>query len=270
MRREGSNPAGRCVVVRRRLAVPSIVRVVTERDGRRDVVVDVLVAGTASLLSLLSPDAAVSAATMAPMASAGLKSGLDRISLRRRVRQEYVFQWAADTARLEPEELQRRFEADPDLEELLLLVMDAVEDTADQKKLVAYALILAAGAMTIDGTQNWQIALAETIRDLRPQHLALLDRFTWTTDRLGLANVREDGTEVVPEFLDEKQIARIGSDLPALPSLLAVLQRHGLLLGKSVGGGGGFGMGGAYPVWQLTAFGQQVHRLMLDLGHRLH
>jgi hypothetical protein len=29
-------------------------------------------------------------------------------------------------------------------------------------------------------------------------------------------------------------------------------------------------MGGAYPVWQLTAFGQQVHRLMLDLGHRLH
>jgi len=65
------------------------------------------------------------------------------------------------------------------------------------------------------------MALADTIRDLRPQQLALLERFTWTADQLGFPNVVGKSAGVVPEFLEQGQLDKVAPDLPALPSLIA-------------------------------------------------
>jgi hypothetical protein len=148
--------------------------------------------------------------------------------------------------------------------------MGAVADTADRRKFIAYGLLLANGATAGDVTQNWQMAVADTIRDLRPQHLALLERFTWAADRLGFP-VSGRSADAVPEYLEESQLEKIAADLPALPSLIAVLQRRGLIVNKSVGGSTAafFAGGGSANVWQITPFGEQVHRLMLDIGQRL-
>jgi len=66
----------------------------------------------------------VAAATAAPLVSAKAMSTLEWLQTRRQSRQAHALQWAADMAGLDPDELQRRCEADPRLEELLLVVMD--------------------------------------------------------------------------------------------------------------------------------------------------
>jgi hypothetical protein len=234
---------------------------------RQEVTTSALVSGTASLVGHFVPDLAIPSAALAPVASATLKAGWDRFRDRRRRRQEWVFSWAAETAGIDAQELNRRCEDDPYLEELLQLVMSAAADTADQKKLIAYALALRDGTVG-SMPEHWQSALVRAIRDLAPEHLELLDRFTRTSNELLLG----DGTpefDRVPLQLSDGQVAMVSPDIAALPSALAVLQGHGLLVHLFVSGGSTLGMGGSSGYWQITEFGVEVLNLFKALGERL-
>ncbi len=234
-----------------------------------EVAVDALVLGTAGLIGLFSPDLMVASAASAPLASATIKAGIERLASRRRHRQEYVFDFAARVAKIGVEELQRRCENDERLEELLLLVLDAAGETAMREKLVAYGLALGEGVATSDA-DYWQSALVRAVRDLGPEHLALLDRFTWTTNKLGLGDGTSGDFDIVPIQLADGQVEMVARDIPALSSALAMLQRHGLLMHQFAAGGATLG-GGPGPLgsWKLTEFGRQVHDLLRELGSRL-
>ncbi len=240
----------------------------TVTDGHPlDVAADVLTAGVAGLVGWLSPEAGIAAAFAAPAVSARAKSALNRYTARRQAgqeaRQESVLQFAADQLGIEPEELERRCEEDSNLDELLQLVMDASADTAMREKLVAYALALADGVGSSGEPSHRQSALVRAIRDLDPQHLALLEQFTWTRIRLGLDFANED----VPPYLDAGQVEKIGTGVAPLSSVLAVLEGHGLLAHEFVGGGSF--SGSSRGLWQLTPFGRQVVELLRELGERL-
>jgi hypothetical protein len=237
--------------------------------GRKDVGVDVAVAGGASWLGLLHPGLVVPSAAAAPVASATIKRGLDWVAGRRRQSEEYVFGFAANAAGLQAEELKRRCEQDAGLEDLLRLVLGAAADTADREKLIVYSLALASGASMPADEDHWQSTLVRTIRDLGAEHLVLLDRFTWSMNRLSLAG---GGAEFdsVPSALNDGQVEMVASDIPALPSVLATLQGHGLLVHEfatvALFDGGGSPIG----TWKLTDFGSQVLDLLRQLGSGLH
>ncbi len=240
-----------------------IVATVTE-PKRLDVAMEGLVAGIAGLVGLISPDAGVAAAFATPAAVAGAKDALSRFYNRQQARQASVLRFAAQQAGIEPEELERRCEEDSRLDELLQVVMAASADTAMRKKLVAYALALADGVKSSGEPSYWQSALVNAMRDLDHQHLALLERFTWTRARLGLDFAND---EVAP-YLDAGQVEQIGADIAPLSSVLAVLLGHGLLEQEFVGGGMAF-RGTSRGLWRLTPFGAQVLELLRDLGERL-
>lgn len=234
----------------------------------RDIAVDTVVAGTASLIGLIKPDLLVGAAAAGPLASSAVGGAVEWVSTRRRRNQEYVFDFAAREAGLSLDELKRRCEQNPDLEDLLLLVLDAAADTARPEKLIAYYLALASGASMPDDEDRWQSALVRVLRDLGSEHLTLLDRFTQTSNELGLGDGSED-FDFMPEVLNEGQVEIITGDIPALPSALATLQRHGLLANASYTPGPLGGGGRPIVQWKLTDFGAQVLALLREIGNQL-
>lgn len=150
------------------------------------------------------------------------------------------------------------------------MVLDAAADTASRDKLIAYCLALASGVSMPEDHDRWQSALVRTIRELGPEHLVLLDRFTWTANRLGLGDGSEDFNRV-PEQLEDGQVEMVAGDIPALRSALATLQRLGLLAAQYPGTGMAFSGGGSGPIslWKLTDFGAQVLDLLRQIGDRL-
>jgi hypothetical protein len=207
-----------------------------------------LVAGVAGLVGLISPDAGVAAAFTTPAAVAGAKNALSRFYNQQQARQASVLRFAAQQAGIEPEGLERRCEEDSRLDELLQVVMAASADTAMRKKLVAYALALADGVKSSGEPSYWQSALVNAMRDLDHQHLALLERLTWTRARLGLDFAND---EVAP-YLDAGQVEQIGAHIAPLSSVLAVLLGHGLLEQEFVGGGMAF-RGTSRGLWRIDA-----------------
>jgi hypothetical protein len=212
----------------------------------------------------------VPSAAAAPVISAAVKDAIDWVWARRRHSQEYAFAFAANAAGLSPEELKLRCEQDADLEDLLRLVLDAAADTASREKLIVYALALASGASMPSDEDRWQSVLVRTLRNLGPEHLALLDRFAWTQNGLGLAS---GGAEFdkIPEALNDVQVEMVARNIPiqALGSVLATLQRLGLLVHEFATTVNFDGGGRPIGLWRLTDFGSEVFGLLRRLGSRL-
>jgi hypothetical protein len=237
-------------------------------EEMRNTAVDAVVGGVSGLLALATHGAlAVPAAAAAPEISAGIKGVLSRITQRRDDRRAILLTWAAQYANLTPEELQHRCESDPQLEELLLFALHAVDQTAMREKILALSLALASGITSATDEKRWQMAFARAMTDLGREHLVLLDRFTRTANQVGLGNGDPD-FDKVPDSLSESQVRIVGQDLPVLPQLLATLQTHGLIQ-MGVTGGGTYGGGGSVPTWSITDFGREVHELVTTLGELL-
>lgn len=149
------------------------------------------------------------------------------------------------------------------------LVLDAAGDTTRSEKLLAYCLTLASGAMQPDDQDRWRAALVRTLRDLDSEHFDLLDRFTWTSNRLGLGDGVSEDFDTVPESLNQTQVEMVAGDIPVLHSALATLQRLGLLA-NSFFTPGTFGGGGTpIGIWKITEFGIQLLELLRYTAHLL-
>lgn len=123
----------------------------------------------------------------------------------------------------------------PELEELLLRTLQAAGNTTLREKIVAYSLTLANGARPDSvETTEWETAFVRVLDDLDVSHLELRRKFTMTSNELGLGN-GDPEFDIVTTSLISKQVEMVASDLPMLPALLAVLQRHGLVEGLSGG-----------------------------------
>ena len=224
-----------------------------ESDNARVVAVETVVAATAGSLALIDPIAGVAAAGSAPALAAAVNAVLDRVAARANRRAASVLRGAAEALGTDVSDLQERLHSDPSREQLLLRTLGAAENAPLREKLCAYALALARGSIG-DGPQvAWETTFVRALDDLDPSHLALLDRFTWSSNRLGLGDGSSD-FDRVPEALNPTQLERIANDLENLPALLATLQRHGLVASQSTGGGN---LGGSGTVlWSLTSFGR--------------
>jgi len=241
---------------------------VAEGESRTSIGSDVLVAGTAGLLGLLGPDIAIAAAFASPVAASAAKNVLGRIEMRKRARQEGLFELTARILEVGVEELSDLCESDPELEELLIRVLEAAADTATREKLVTYALALANGVRGENPDGHWESTFVDVIHNLGPNHLELLDRFTRTSNELGLGDGSQEFDSPLGQ-LNDVQIELVAKDLPALRSILAVLQRDGLLDHRFVSGGGFIGVSTTSGLWELTDFGTTVHDVLKELGRRL-
>ena len=85
----------------------------------RDSVTEVAVASAAGAAALVNPVAGALAAGASPAVAAGIKGVLGRLSERWTARNEYVLAWVARLAGIDPDELERRCEVNPELEQLL-------------------------------------------------------------------------------------------------------------------------------------------------------
>ena len=187
------------------------------------------VASVAAGVAVINPSAGIVAAGGAPVVSDGLNRLVDRISDRRRTKQGYILEWAARIAEIDPDDLERSLHASPDIRELLLRVMESAGATDISEKLICFSIALADSVQ--DPTPEHvalENAFVRTLDDLDQSHLNLLERFTWTSNRLGLG----DGSaafDSVPEALNRGQIELVANDLPIVSSLIAVLERQGLV-----------------------------------------
>lgn len=121
----------------------------------------------------------------------------------------------------------------------------------------------ATDATAAKGTGNeqerdaWETTFVRALDDVDADQLRLLERFTQSAEQLQL--VPPGHGDHFMEALDESQLKRISSDVADLPAALAVLQRHGLLATRTLGGEAD---GGGTTHWIITGFGSRfVDRL---------
>jgi hypothetical protein len=213
-----------------------------ERDKRKErtertegTVVEVAVGSSAAALGLTHPVLGAVAGGMSPAIAEGIKAVVRRLVGRQREKSEYVLAWVAHLAGIDPKELERRCQSNPALEQLLLRVVSASEQTALPEKLVAYALSLVAGASSSEKNNElrWETAFVLALQDLDPDDLELLRRIDqgWEVTRHPLLDP--------PGTFSEAQLRQLVGDSSMLPMEIAVLQRHGLIGRQTAGGGPG-------------------------------
>jgi hypothetical protein len=225
-------------------------------DKKSLVSVDAAVTTGAAALVFVNPVAGVVAAGASPVVTAQVKAGIKWLSARCHNRVEYVLAWAARLASLDPKELVARCEQDPAAEQLLLRVVEASTNTVVPEKLVAFALALVSGTSSTSDI-SWETTFVRVLDDVDQPHLSLLDRFTLPANRTGLG----DGPEFdrVPDGLSPTQVAIVGAGLPNLPSLVAGLQRNGLITLDARGDG----------AWTITEFGHAMLDRLRRVGEML-
>ena len=226
---------------------------------------DAGVAASAAAISISHPAGGPFLAGASPVLAAGLKSLLGRLSLRRQQRPEYVLAWFARLAHLDPAELEARCLEKPELEQLLLRILAASEQTTLPEKLVAYALSLAASVNVGNSTSQlrWETAFVEALSELDVEDLELLRRV-------------QDPSEAhnhplldVPGTFSEPRLRELVGDSTTLPLQIAVLQRHGLIANQTAGGGPGLMGSEARTVWRTTKFGAMFLDRLAEVGHLL-
>jgi hypothetical protein len=169
-----------------------------------------------------------------------------------------LVEWTARFAGIDPEQLDDRCTDDPRRVELLLRVLRATSNTSLRGKVIAYALSLAEGTepMTDERGLAWEAAFVRALDDLDEDHLLLLDRFTHSGNDLGLGDGSE-AFESPPEALNDAQLETAAEGIVNLPSVIAVLQRNGLVR-PDTGVGASYGGSTAFTNWRLTQFGREV------------
>jgi hypothetical protein len=115
---------------------------------------------------------------------------------------------------------------------------------------------------------QWETAFVRALSDLDRLHIGLLERFTWTGNRLFGGDT--PGLDQPVAALNDGQLKTVMPEFgDVLESLLATLQRHGLIepletAGPVLGGGRG-----PLTTWQITEFGTRFVERMQDVGERL-
>lgn len=241
---------------------------VMPRDPKRRVGAlgtSVVLAAAAGGAGLVNPVVGIAGATAAPVVEAAVNFGMEKLAARRARRAGVVIARAAELGAMTPEDLLARAEANPELEDLLLRTVRAAMDSASEEKLILYAVSLAAGTMSDDSSEiAWETLLVRVLDDLDVSHLDMLNRFTMTSLELGLGEGPE--FDSVPSSLNAAQIEIVAGDLPNRASLLAVLERHGLIERYTAAGGMSFSIGPPMVHARITDFGSDVHERLLAVG----
>jgi hypothetical protein len=151
----------------------------------------------------------------------------------------------------------RRFERSPG-QELFIRTMDAAGNSPTRHKLVALGRSLAHGEVeTEPGAIELETLFVSAMANLDEPQLTLLERFSWTSNQLGLGDSKNPDFDVPPHALNLTQMAMVLPEYKSvLPMLAALLEAQGIITGQPEGGGVvGAGIGGQY---RLTDFGRQV------------
>jgi hypothetical protein len=199
-----------------------------------ELIVSMLANLAAATLAVASPEAAIPAAGMVPLAEEGLGHAVDRLRQRVRGRQVEVIEMASDIAGLQPPELVARLSRD---EQALVMLADALTGAAravGEAKVRALATALA--EVTGDlGRASVEHHAVRALSDLEVVHVEVLRAFTRTSNQLGLGDGTQD-FDVTVSSLNRVQLADyVFTDMGwALEPALATLLRHGLL--RSGGG----------------------------------
>jgi hypothetical protein len=239
---------------------------VTQRKRLR-IATDTVVAATAAVAALADPSVGAAAAVLAPGVAVGLAAVADKVERRRRQRQGAVLWAAAKQAGIVLDELVSRLEADPEREELVERTLSAAQSAAQPEKLVAYAVSLANGSVAEDVADvEWETTFVRVLDDLDWAHVSVLSCFTRTATELGLQMPGSDPDPAM-HTLSEVQV-EIVTEVANLPSVLAVLQRHGLVAFRARSGGMTFS-GGSGGNWQITSFGVAFMDRMTAVGDAL-
>lgn len=160
---------------------------------------------------------------------------------------------AAQATGLTGEELIRRLEQYPGREELFFRTLAAAADSATRRKLVALSRSLATGVLeSRPGELELETLFVKAIAALDEPHLTLLERFAWSSKRLGLGS-GDPGFDQPPRSLNLVQMRTVLPDFDGvLESPVATLEREGLITSQQESG---FGF---IAQWRLTSFGREV------------
>lgn len=110
------------------------------------------------------------------------------LAAQQRRRAVHVVEAAAEIAGVYPRELLAQFDGDADREELLLRTLRAAQESSQEARLLGLARSLAAGAVAEADAVQWEIAFVRALADVDAPHLAVLERFRWSANQLGLGD----------------------------------------------------------------------------------
>jgi len=101
-------------------------------------------------------------------------------------------------------------------------------------------------------------------------HLALLERFRWSANRLGLGDGSNPDFDKPMMAMNDAQLKMVLPDLgPVIDSLLATLEAQGLLIRLNPLSGGIGGGRSAIRSWALSPFGTSFLDRLEDVGRTL-
>lgn len=257
-----------------RHAPRSVAEVPDPTDGDRAVLPAEVAAGLAGAGLGLAfggpPGMVLLGAAAPPLVQFALLRGRARVRRRKAAREKEVLLAAATAAGITVLDLLARMKASPAGEELLLLTLRAASETGNVNKLFALAQNLGSAARASGSPLAFETMFARALGDCDSAHVYLLETFTKTGNELSAhaAGHRYDPAfDQVPVEINQLQIETGRPELREyLDPLLAVLQRHGLVVSRAPTGGMSFsgGSGGpAFVLWKLTPFG----RTFLDRLH---
>lgn len=227
---------------------------------------NVLLAAGAAGLTLVNPLLGAGAVGAVPAVQAGVEAAMDKVTAWRGARASAVLRNAAELAHVDPDELIGRVATDPDREQLLVRTLEAAADSPLREKLILLAVSLAAGTVSTDTpTIQWETQFVRALDDLDGPHVELLRIFQKTSKEL----FGEEASDRVPESLNSVQLDNVASHLPNLTSLLAVLERHGLVRTFSTSGGMSFSTGRGPANYEITDFGVAFQERLAAVGQYL-
>ena len=223
-------------------------------------------AGAAVGFFIAGPPGALIGGGIAPLTRFAIRRGIGGVQRAQQRRREDVLHVAARAAGLSSVDLLARLRATPQTEDLLLQTLRAAADSAMTAKLVALAAALAHVAVRPETqTIAFETIFVRALSDCAAPHVLLLELFTKTGNELGLGDGGSDFDQAL-DALNERQIGLAQPDLlPMLVPLLAVLQRHGLVVPRNGAGPTPFAGGPApFTSWSITAVGRTfLERLRL-------
>ena len=144
-----------------------------------------------------------------------------------------------------------------------MLTLRAASETGNVRKLFALAQNLGSAARDLGSPLAFETMFVRALADCDSVHVYLLEIFTMTDNQraAGKPGHRYDPAfDQVPDEINQLQVEAARPELREyLEPLLAVLQRHGLLVSRSPSGGMSLGGGSGGPAsvyWKMTPFGR--------------
>lgn len=229
------------------------------KKGARKATGDALTTATGAVIGAIAgPEAAVAGAVAMPYVRGALRLALESLNEKRRTRGARLIELAAEEAGIDIETLLEKLQDDPNREEILQRTLRVAMESSMEGKLFALSKALASTAIArTPRVVQWEAMFVRTLDDLDEGHIDLLDRFLWSANKLGLGGGQPEFEEPV-NGLNRAQLDLVMPDLKDMvDSMVAVVERHGLIA-RTERGGGSFGGGGGGPThWVITTFGRE-------------